>query len=62
MIKIGYISLFLSLVAVIAFAQTPHGDIFTDKNCPCCDSREAKKSTTSLIEETIIAEIESNDL
>ena len=57
----GYISLLLSLFAIIAFARTSHGDIFTDKNCSCCDSKEAKKST-SLMEETIIAEIESNDL
>ena len=59
--KIGYVALLLSLCAIIAFAQTPHGDIFTDKNCPCCDKKEVKKST-SLVEETVIAEIESNDL
>ena len=40
--------------SLIANAQTSYGDIVTDKNCPCWDSREAKKSTTSLMEETII--------
>ena len=51
----------LSLCAVIAFAQTPHGNIFTDRgDCPCCP-KEVKK-TNSLLEETAVSEIESIEL
>ena len=51
----------LSLCAVVAFARTPHGDIFTDRGeCPCCP-KEVKK-TSSLMEETAVSEIESIEL
>ena len=57
MIKIGYSALLLSLCGVVAFAQTPHGDIFTDNgDCPCCP-KEAGKSN-SLLEETVVADLE----
>ena len=51
----------LSLCALVAFAQTPHGDIFTDRgDCPCC--QKEVKETNSLLEETAISEIESIEL
>ena len=60
--KIGCLFLVMSLCGVVAFAQTPHGDIFTDKgDCPCCGKEEIKR-TDSLAEETVAEDIESNDL
>ena len=51
----------LSLCAVVAFAQIPHGDIFTDRgDCPCCPT-EVKKAN-SLLEETAVSEMESIEL
>ena len=58
LIKIGYSALLLSLCGVVAFAQTPHGDIFTDNgDCSCCPKETGKSN--SLLEETVIADLES---
>ena len=57
LIQIGY-SAVVAVVAVVAFAQIPHWDIFTDnEDCSCCP-KEAEKST-SLLEETVVADLES---